>query len=79
MVYEAPQDWMMKLAFMREHGIVSATWNPDGELLSATVEPLPPSIPTPTQQDKPKPDPAAIRKRTLMGAVPALVERPSED
>ena len=68
-----PQDWQTKLLWMLEHGVVSAEW--DGATLkSAHVDlgRIPPSTQETTQQEEPKPDPVAVRRRTQLGAAPAL-------
>lgn len=68
-------DWRLKSGWMRDQGITAATWDSDGRLLSATLDPKHQPHDESKQTDQPPPppgQPSAIsveeRRRIAMGA-----------
>lgn len=64
---------MAKLAWMRSHGVVSATWSSEGALVSVALTDLPPTPSSPeAEETETKPQPYVMRRRG--SAVPGLRE-----
>jgi hypothetical protein len=60
-----PDEWISKVAFMRDHSLTSATWSPDGaHLTSAEAAPVP-SSDAPTEQDKQSQSPVERERARL--------------
>lgn len=74
---DVPDDWTRKLAFMREHGVLTASWDTTGALTSAVVDPshTTPSTTHSTQRktpDEQRREVAEQRLATLRAAAPSL-------